>query len=214
MKDKGAIGIKWLNFLYGFFVFQCVMRVISTVLIIGQAVLSKIYYNFRGPDDVEYFAIFMNIIIFIIKVFACERKYTESGYTLINASLLFDGIFGALSGFFQGAYTGLFMLLIEMAIIIPNIIYVSKRKSLYIGGTENTQHSASNSVPVCCDLGSKEASIPVCNAVKSNDISSIHEVNVAFPKAMFCRKCGAKLFEKGNFCPKCGTRVEDVKNEV
>lgn len=127
MSSEKSYGTKWLDFLYGFIVFQCVMLVISLLLVIGEA---QRYATFYGSSETMEGIVCLSVLAiatsFIVKIFALKKKYTESGYTLLIASLVIDVFCVLVLGVVKAGISGLMTIL-----LIPNLIYLKKRKALF-----------------------------------------------------------------------------------
>ncbi len=138
MDEKSKVGTAWLSFLYGLFVFQCILLPISILSAVGQIKTYTHYYGSYGTLlGILYLAIFADIIRVIIKICACVKKYTESGYSLFIACLILDTIGIIFNGFCQSASVGLISIFIGAIVLIPNMIYITKRKHLYVSGQPN-----------------------------------------------------------------------------
>ncbi len=135
MKKKNELGIGWLNFLYGFFVFQCVIIFCTT----GSAVISLIQYfryygEFTTTEKIECCLAFLGIVRFIEKIISCKRKYTPSGYYHIIATFIIGAISLVVNSCSQSPDIEIMLpiaSIIAIIIYVPNIIYVCRRSSFF-----------------------------------------------------------------------------------
>ena len=137
MIDGNKPGTKWLSFLYGFIIFQCAMLVVSLVLVLGEAQQYSYYYGSYGWQQIEgsvYLSIIAIVLSFIVKVCTFKKKYTESGYSLLIFSLIIDVFCVLILGVVKAGIPGFMTIL-----LIPNIIYLKKRKALFVGNPADSQ---------------------------------------------------------------------------
>lgn len=128
MNENNTLKTGWLHFLYGLFVFQCVMMALYILAHILQLAAHIPSY---GSAEIYALLLLLDGIRLVIKIAACATKYTEPGYKYLIATLLLDALGGAINGFFNSVEVGLITLVIQAAILIPNLLYVRKRKCLF-----------------------------------------------------------------------------------
>ena len=145
MSGEKKQGTKWISFLYGFIIFQCVMLVVSLLLVLGEAQRYSYYYGSYGWQKIEgsvYLSVLVIVISFIVKVCACKKKYTESGYSLLIFSLIIDVLCVLILGVVKAGIPGFMTIL-----LIPNLIYLKKRKALFVGNHDDLQ--TGDTTPKC-----------------------------------------------------------------
>ena len=192
MKRAGELGTRWLNFLYGFFIFQCVVLPFSVISVIHQIIEYKyLYGSTYGMSGIAVISFVLVVIRFIIKVCACRTKFTKTGYGLFMASLVIDAIVTTVNGFSQSPIVGIGSAVIAIAVFAPNAVYVTNRRELYIPISEEEVPEA--------DFSYAPSESPL----------SVSEEEIQIPaRPVFCRRCGVKLNEGSRFCSKCGTKTE------
>lgn len=131
-EENKELGVKWLHFLYGWFIFQCVMSTLSILSIIFEISTMKKYYGSAYTVyGITYVVIFISVIGIIVKIGAYKNQCTEKGYTLFVGALCIDAISLVINGFSNNALTGVIASFAALATWIPNYIYVKKRKCLF-----------------------------------------------------------------------------------
>lgn len=128
MHENNTLKTGWLHFLYGLFVFQCVLMALQILAYIVQLAAHTPSY---GSEEVYVLLLLLHGIRLVIKIAACATKYTEPGYKYLITTLLLDALGGVINGFFNGVGVGWISLVIHAAILLPNLLYVRKRKCLF-----------------------------------------------------------------------------------
>lgn len=131
--EKKELGTQWLSFLYRFFILQCIIIVCSIFVTFSKIIEHKKSYDSTPEiNGLLYFLIFMYIVRLIAKISVFTAK--KDKYSPLFLSLMIDFICISLPPYYGDgviAFLGfLTKLLLAAAIIIPNMVYVSKRKSL------------------------------------------------------------------------------------
>lgn len=200
--EQYPLPCNWLKF-YIYYRFP-----IGLFLTLGQ-MFNNYYnsYNSNSPDWlflIDFFSIVLIIITYIYMF-----KLTKEGYYLNIVLLFYTLILNSFALAFQifdlmnlGAALLVSVAIYGLAWVLPNMIYFTKRKSLFINNSSPNNTSINSSL----------------NENKSAQISQGQQmpVNIYIPKAtncdneiLFCRKCGNKLLEDSIFCNKCGTKIKE-----
>ena len=137
MKKK-APGTKWLQFLYILFPIQIVLFILSIVFFLISLFRPSIIANIDSQFAV--FALIFDIIRVAIKIAAIKNKTSSKGYKPLIASIVFDLLTALIVSFRQNKYAqsrfefSALVILILIAIAVPNIIYILKRRFIYEEG--------------------------------------------------------------------------------
>lgn len=135
---KKAPGTKWLQFLYILFPIQIVLFILSIVFFLISLFRPSIIANIDSQFAV--FALIFDIIRVAIKIAAIKNKTSSKGYKPLIASIVFDLLTALIVSFRQNKYAqshfaySALVLLIVVAIAVPNIIYILKRRFIYEDG--------------------------------------------------------------------------------
>lgn len=205
MNKHTNLSTKWLGFLYGLFKLQCIVLILSIISCFIRLYQFNDYYgSLYDINDYIYFIIIMGFVRLFIKIGAIKNNYFEErSYYWLLSSVVVDGIFILSTGLQYNNSVTYFLasILTICIIIVPNIVYIVKRKPLYFSSAIQ-------------DNDINNDSINYKNAEdNSNNLlfeTSIDESSYAIkPKSKYCRKCGNELIEGSLFCSKCGTKLEE-----
>ena len=140
--EKKELGTQWLGFLYRFFVLQCFIIVCSILGTFSKIIEHKKYYGSTSEiNGFLYFLIFMYIVRLIAKISVFAAK--KDKYSPFFLSFMIDFICISLPPYYGNGIMAFFGFLTKFflaaAIIIPNMVYVTKRKSLLTSVDQLTQ---------------------------------------------------------------------------
>ena len=93
----------------------------------------------NGISPLVYIGIIIAGIEFFVIIGAFVKRYTETGYNLLIASLVLDGLYIVAVGFGTSVYAGLFFCVSVILLFIVNMIYLTKRKALF--GMDNNPNN-------------------------------------------------------------------------
>lgn len=132
--EKKELGTQWLSFLYRFFILQCIIIIVCSIFgTFSKIIEHKKYYGSTSEiNGFLYFLIFMYIVRLIAKISVFAAK--KDKYSPFFLSLMIDFICISLPPYYGNGIMAFFGFLTKFflaaAIIIPNMVYVTKRKSL------------------------------------------------------------------------------------
>ena len=133
MKNDRNIGTKWLTFLYGFTVFQCIVCPIGILGSLAYIYLIKnnVYGILVDIGFVPYLIIILNVFRFIIKIETLLKKYQPEGYDFFCIAIFMDSLCIVANGFNNSIPIGIISIILGAAVFVPNFIYIKKRKDLF-----------------------------------------------------------------------------------
>ena len=233
MNEGKGLGLKWFNFLYGWFIFKIIIDSLGLLGSFGQIKnYESMYGSLYGINELIYWIIFSAIVSVILKLIAVLTKHKENGYAAINIVLIWDILHWFIWGLQYDLFGAIFAPLLASAFILPTLFYLRKRKFVYgITNDSNVQKTSPQFTPKCemCDkednnliyakivddYGTRYRNL-CSDCVKTHHAEIIEKKdkkviksdnNPHTEKIKFCRKCGEELLINSEFCSKCGTEV-------
>lgn len=135
---KKRIGTKWLRFLYILIPIQIVLFAISVIFYL--IVLFKPSAFIALDSHFALFAALCDVFRFAIKRVVIKNKSSSSGYKPLIASIVLDLASAVIVSIYQDKHTQsqflyyALIVFIAIAIAVPNIVYVLKRRFIYRDG--------------------------------------------------------------------------------
>jgi len=163
---------------------------------IAQPILSIIVWVKSSDDYVEFVSFVKGVLLFETISIAYNQgvyQYFDNGFEIPTAVVSFIIVFAA--GFFLWYRL--------------NVKYFEKR---IINEPSDSAQQTFKGVTECKSCGFK-STIPFNNCPKCGDyVYTKKEVSNTSNTALFCRKCGARLFNDSRFCHKCGADTKNITN--
>lgn len=164
------ISTRWLRFLYGFFIFRCVILLFS----IPSAFACMNYFTKTlgwqdGIQDVLYFCMVLSIFQLILIFFSYVKRYTPLGYSLLFVTFFVDACSIMTLAFIDADDVSIFAcIVVATLVIVPNIVYVQKRKCLFFDSIPSqpteTMTKRIYKCGNCGRVGTYDGNCPVCGS--------------------------------------------------
>ena len=160
MDEGKGFGFLWFDFLYGWFKFRVALEIFSLIPSILQICIYSKHYN--TPPEILLFAYLLILCLLIsisLKLHAITTKNKKNGYAAITFLFVWSPIYFFIWGLQAGITGALAAFLAECILVIPNFVYIHRRRFIYqIAKTTNNdskQEAPSNKICFCRKCGEK-----------------------------------------------------------